>query len=232
MNNAIAIIPARGGSKRIPRKNIKLFLNVPIIQYSISAAQKSKCFDEVMVSTEDSEIAEVASQFGASIPFYRSVQNSNDYAMLADVIEEVIDEYKKQGNLFKYICCLLATAPFITSDQIMNGFNILKSSGADAVVPVVRFGYPIQRALKIDENKLNMFWPENYNARSQDLKPSYHDAGLFYWLKTDSFLKGKKLFLANTVPMIISEEVVQDIDTDIDWKIAEFKFKYLNNLLK
>ncbi|MBA4319338.1 MAG: pseudaminic acid cytidylyltransferase [Flavobacterium sp.] len=224
----LAIIPARGGSKRIPRKNLKNFLGTPIIKYSIDAALASSCFDEVMVSTEDHEIATVAKNYGAKIPFLRSPQNSNDHAMLADVIEEVLLEYKKQGISFTYFCCILATAPFVSSKRLMEGFNLLKSTGADSVVPVTRFSFPIQRAVKIEDNKLKMFWPENYSIRSQDLTPAYHDVGQFYWMKSQSLLEQKKLYATHTVPLEIPELEVQDIDTQEDWEIAELKYKILH----
>lgn len=228
MNKCLAIIPARGGSKRIPRKNIKSFCGQPIIKYSIDAALKANCFDEVMVSTEDIEIAAVAQQYGAKVPFVRSPVNSNDQAMLADVIEEVIKEYGKRGQNFKYFCCILATAPFISVNKLIEGFELLTKTGADSVVPVTKFSYPIQRALKIDNGKLNMFWPENYNVRSQDLVPAYHDCGQFYWMKTQSLLEQKKLYAKFTVPLEVLELEVQDIDTVYDWEIAELKYQILN----
>ena len=227
MTKCLAIIPARGGSKRIPRKNIKNFLGFPIIKYSIESALKSNCFDEVMVSTDDKEIAEISKNYGASIPFYRKKENSNDFAMLADVIEEVILKYQEIGKYFDYVCCILATAPFVNKNRIVQGFEILQKNDADSVIPVTRFSYPIQRALKIDDEKLQMFWPENCNVRSQDLTPAYHDSGQFYWIKTKSFLEQKKIFIKKTFPLIIPEIEVQDIDTPEDWIIAESKYKTL-----
>jgi len=183
----LAIITARGGSKRIPRKNIKEFLGFPIIKYSIDAALGAGCFDEVMISTDDKEIAEIATSFGAKLPFFRSETTSNDYAMTADVIEEVLLEYKSRGSNFEYCCCIYPTAPFVSSQRLLEGYNLLTSTDADAVIPVVRFSYPIQRAIKIEQETLEMMWPENLNARSQDLVPAYHDCGQFYWLKVDNF---------------------------------------------
>jgi pseudaminic acid cytidylyltransferase len=226
----IAMITARGGSKRIPRKNIKPFLGIPIIKYSIEAALNANCFDEVMVSTDDKEIAEIAISYGAKVPFLRSEAMSNDYAMTADVIEEVIIEYKKIGLEFEYLCCIYPTAPFVTSDRLRQAMKMLIEKGADSVLPVTRFGYPIQRALKIEDGLLKMIWPENYSARSQDLMPTYHDCGQFYCMKTESFLRQKKLFAEYTIAMILLESEVQDIDTEEDWKIAEIKYKILNNL--
>ena len=226
---AVAIIPARGGSKRIPRKNIRLFSGKPIIAYSIEAALASGCFDEVMVSTDDAEIAEVAKQYGAQTPFFRSEKNADDMAMLADVVKEVLLDYEKSGQRFEIFCCILPTAPFVTSARLKQGYQLLSSSSnADAVVPVVRFGYPIQRALKISQNELSMFWPENYSARSQDLEPAYHDSGQFYWMRSDRFMAQGRLFAKHTLPLELPESEVQDIDTEEDWKIAEFKCHLLN----
>lgn len=230
MAKSLAIITARGGSKRIPQKNIKNFCGQPIIKYSINAAIKSGCFDEIMVSTDDKEIAEIAKSLGAKVPFFRSPENSNDFATTADAIEEVLNSYKKLNQNFDYFCCIYPTAPFITPEKLLNSFNFLKKSNSDAVIPVVKFSYPIQRSLKIENNILKMNWPENYKKRSQDIEPAYHDSGQFYWIKTKKFLEQKTLFAKNTVPFEINEIEIQDIDTIQDWKIAEFKYKYLKKL--
>lgn len=227
---SLAIITARGGSKRIPRKNIKSFLGHPIIKYSIDAAIQSECFGEVMVSTDDREIAGISERLGARIPFMRSETTSNDFATTADVLEEVLLEYKKMSKAFVYCCCIYPTAPFVSPERLKAGLNILTSKNADSVLPVVRFSYPIQRALKIENGRLLMIWPENLNKRSQDLMPAYHDAGQFYWLKIESFLKQKKLFTENSAPIEIPESEVQDIDNEEDWKIAEMKYKILKNI--
>lgn len=224
----LAIITARGGSKRIPRKNIKNFLGKPIIEYSIEAALKSKVFDEVMVSTDDLEIAEVAKKAGARVPFFRSPEKANDFATTADVIEEVIVKYREQGELYTHLCCIYPTAPFITSKRLKEAMKLLENINADSVVPVVPFSYPIQRGFLINEDKLKMKWPEYMESRSQDLEKVYHDSGQFYCLKIESFLKEKKLFMKNTFPMILSEIEVQDIDTMDDWNLAEQKYKYFN----
>lgn len=223
----VAIIPARGGSKRIPHKNVKNFLGVPIIKYSIDAAIRSGCFDEIMVSTDDREIAEKAHIYGATIPFYRSKKNADDHAALADVIAEVLQDYQMRGKKIDAFCCILATAPFISSERVKLGFSLLIEHDADAVVPVTQFSSPIQRSFKIDDGKLQMVWPENYNARSQDLGPRYHDSGQFYWMKTDSFLKQGLLFAQKTIPLILSEIETQDIDTQDDWQLAELKYTIL-----
>ncbi len=229
--NCLAIIPARGGSKRIPRKNMKDFCGQPIIKYSIDVALQSVCFDEVMVSTDDKQIAKISSLGGANIPFLRSNKTSDDYAMLVDVIEEVILKYLEKGRAFDYFCCILATAPFISTEKLIKGFNLLIQTNADSVIPVARFNYPIQRALKIDDGQLKMFWPENYNVRSQDLISAYHDCGQFYWMKTQSFLEQKKIYAKYTVPIEVSSLHVQDIDTLQDWSLAELKYKKINKLL-
>jgi pseudaminic acid cytidylyltransferase len=226
----LAIIPARGGSKRIPRKNAKNFAGQPIIKYSINAAKESGVFDEIMVSTDDTEIAEIAKSLGAKVPFMRSVENSADKAATAPVLEEVIMEYKKLGQEFDYVCCIYPTAVFVTGERLQKAKQMLVGSGVDSVVPVMRFGYPIQRALKIKKDgRVEMFWPGNYNARSQDLEPAYHDCGQFYFLKVDSFLKQKILFMKSTMPLEVPESEAQDIDNEEDWKIAEIKFNLLKN---
>jgi pseudaminic acid cytidylyltransferase len=232
MENCLAIITARGGSKRIPGKNIKLFLGKPIIEYSIIAAKNAGCFDEVMVSTDDMRIGELASSMGAIIPFKRSVETSNDHATTAEVITEVLNEYKKIGKEFKYCCCIYPTAPFITKEKLKIAYNKLISSGADSVVPVVRFGFPILRSFKIEEGLIKMNWAEYMNSRSQDLPPSFHDCGQFYFIKVENFLKHKKLFTEFTIPFEMPESEVQDIDNEEDWKVAEIKYTFLIEKLK
>lgn len=225
----LAIIPARGGSKRIPHKNIKPFLGRPIIAYSIEAALGTGLFEEVMVSTDDVEIAEIARQEGASVPFLRSTENANDYATLADVLVEVVNAYKERGYEFDLICCLLPTAPLISSEDVRSAYDQLVMSTFDSICPVVAFSYPILRSLSIDEKgNLNMNWPEYRFSRSQDLRPAYHDSGTFYWIKTSSLLKDKKLLSENGTAIVLDEFRVQDIDTDTDWALAEMKYKLLH----
>lgn len=226
----IAIIPARGGSKRIPRKNIRSFLGKPIIAYSIEAALNSKIFDEVMVSTDDAEIAEIAKKYGAKVPFYRSIEASLDTATTTSVLIEVLDEYKKLGQEFEYCACIYPCAPFISTQKLIEGMELLVKSGVDSVLPVVKFSYPPQRCLVIKDKKVQMLHPENYNLRSQDFEPYYHDAGQFYCLKSSSLIKEKKLYCENTVPIELPESEVQDIDNEEDWKIAEIKYKILKNI--
>lgn len=226
-DESIAIIIARGGSKRIPHKNIRSFCGHPIIKYSISAALEADHFDEVMVSTDDKEIAEISRSFGAKVPFMRSEVNSNDHAMTTDVIKEVILEYEKLGKYYKYLCCIYPTAPFISHDILKESMGLLKITGADCVLPVTRYGYPIQRSLKIENGRATMLWPENYLKRSQDLASVYHDCGQFYCMKTSSLLEQMKLFAEYTIPIIIPESEAQDIDNEEDWKIAEIKYKLI-----
>lgn len=228
---ALAIITARGGSKRIPRKNIKFFLGQPIIIYSIRAALDSGCFDEVMVSTDDREIAEIAKAAGAQVPFFRSPENSSDHAMTVAVLEEVISKYKKRNQEFEFICCIYPTAPFITAEKLRKAKEMLIAKNAEAVLPIVKFSYPIQRALKIEQDFAKMFWPENYNVRSQDLEPAYHDCGQFYFLKTQSLLEQKVLYPQKTLPLEMLETEVQDIDNEEDWKLAEIKYKILRKII-
>ncbi|MBL7911103.1 MAG: pseudaminic acid cytidylyltransferase [Bacteroidia bacterium] len=226
MANA-AIIIARGGSKRIPRKNIKLFRGKPIIAYSIETALNSGLFDYVMVSTDDDEIAVIAKKAGAEVPFKRSEKNSDDLSTTADVISEVLTELKAGGKQFENACCIYPTAPFITKEILNDAYELLVKNKFDSVFPVCSFSYPIQRALQIKDAKVSMILPENINKRSQDLQTTYHDAGQFYWLNTSSFLKEKKMFTQNSGSVILNELQVQDIDNDTDWKIAELKHTLL-----
>lgn len=228
-SKTLAIIPARGGSKRVPRKNVKNFLGQPILKYSIDAAVKCGCFDEVMVSTDDEEIAEISRRSGAKVPFLRSRENSDSKANLIDVFEEVIKRYEKEGKSFDNFCVILSTAPFINAERLKLGFQKLRENHADQVVAVVKYSFPIQRAFQIEKDRLKMIWPENMHKHSQDLESSYHDSGQFYWYNTEKFLAQKKSFLDDAVPVEIPESEVQDIDTLEDWKIAEMKYKILEN---
>ncbi len=224
----LAIITARGGSKRIPRKNIKDFLGKPIIAYSIEAALSSGSFDEVMVSTDDDEIAEIAIRYGASVPFKRSEKTSNDFASTTDVINEVIEEYEKRGKHFEIAACIYPTAPFMSASRLKEAVETLEKSDADTLIPVVGFSYPPQRALIINDGKLIFRKPEYMQSRSQDLEPWYHDVGQFYVMRTEAFKKNQALMAGNIIPMVISELEVQDIDNETDWAIAEMKYKILH----
>lgn len=225
----LAIIPARGSSKRIPKKNIRPFLGKPIIAYSIETAIQTNLFQEVMVSTDSHEIAEIAKKYGAVVPFLRSQETSADTAHIAEVVEEVLNEYSKRGYFFDNICCIFATAPLMKSERILEAYRLMISENYDSVFPVVRFSYPIQRALRIKNKKAEMFNPEYIYTRSQDLEPAYHDAGQFYWMKTDKFLKQKRFFSDNAGVVILSELEAQDIDNEEDWKLAEMKYKIVND---
>lgn len=223
---SICIIPARGGSKRIPRKNVKDFLGMPIMAYSIRAALESGIFDEVMVSTDDEEIAEIARQYGANVPFLRSKETANDYATTADVINEVLSNYGQTGNTFEVVCCLYATAPFVTSDRLKEASDVLNSQTFDSAFTCVAFSYPVQRGLVVDEEgRVSMKWPEYRSSRSQDLPTIYHDAGQFYFATVPAFRKANGFWGENTAPIILSELEVQDLDTATDWAIAEMKYK-------
>jgi len=226
----LAIIPARGGSKRIPRKNIKSFLGKPIIAYSIEAAIKSNIFDEIMVSTDDDEIAEIAKSYDAKVPFVRSSQNSNDYATTFDVIKEVVNNYQQLGKRYDKICCIYPCAPLISKESIEYAYKKLINTQYDSVFPVVQFSYPIQRSLKIDvTNKLKFIYSEYNLTRTQDLEKAYHDAGQFYWMKIETCLEKGQILTDNTGPIVISEIESQDIDNETDWKLAELKYKLLIN---
>lgn len=223
--NCLAIITARGGSKRIPRKNIKDFCGRPIIQYPIKAALESKIFDEVMVSTDDYEIKKVAEKYGAKVPFMRTKRTSNDMAMTHEVISEVLEEYKKRDINFKFVCCIYPTAPFITSNKLVMSFNKLIETGADSVVPIVAFSYPPQRCLVVKNGYVSFKWPQNCLMRSQDLERWFHDCGQYYFLNVKRFLKTHNLIMEHTIPIIIDEMEVQDIDTYTDWELAELKYQ-------
>ncbi|MDR3348863.1 MAG: pseudaminic acid cytidylyltransferase [Acidaminococcales bacterium] len=222
----VAIVTARGGSKRIPRKNIKDFLGQPIIAYPIKAALNSGLFDQVMVSTNDAEIADVALKYGADVPFMRSERTSDDYATTFDVLYEVMTEYAKRGSHFGRLCCLYPTAPFVTPGALRACMEKFIESGADCLTPVVKFSFPPQRAFVLDEaGHLVYKWPEYKNSRSQDLQPFYHDAGQFYFHKSE-YILAKEPF-PTIVPFVLEELLVQDIDNMEDWALAEMKYRLL-----
>lgn len=228
--NRLAIIPARGGSKRIPRKNIKEFCGKPMIAWSIEAAQQSNSFDQVVVSTDDSEIAEIARSYGAVTPFTRPQELSDDHSPTAAVIRHAVEWFKLSGMSPSTICCIYATAPFIVANDIRRSFLLLKDQRCDYVLPVTSFPFPIQRALHFEEDKLlRMMTPQFFGTRSQDLEEAYHDAGQFCWGTSEAWLKGKPVFEARTLPLIIPRYRVQDIDTEEDWQHAELLFKALGS---
>lgn len=224
---SIAIIPARGGSKRIPQKNVKEFFGKPMIRYSIDAALTSELFAEVIVSTDDPKIAEVAKKAGARVPFVRPPEISDDFTPLAGVIEHslkfLIETEKKS---FEAVCCILATAPFISVEDLRKGGRLLEESGASAVIPVTSFVFPIFRGLKVSESgTLAMIWPEHELTRSNDLPEAFHDVGQFYWLKVADFMKNKRLYTKDARPLVIPRWRVQDIDTPEDWERAEMIYR-------
>ncbi len=221
----LAIIPARGGSKRIKNKNIKLFLDAPIISYSIQAAKDSEIFDDVIVSTNSEKIAEIAKKYGASVPFMRSEKNADDFATTTDVILEVIEQMKGIGKEYDMVCCIYPTAPFVTGEILHKAKEILKNTDTNSIFPITPFSFPPQRGVTIDEKGyLRFINKEHEFTRSQDLCRQYHDAGQFYFLKVEDFLIEKRLVLSKTTPLIVDELAVQDIDNETDWKLAELKF--------
>lgn len=223
----IAIITARGGSKRIPNKNIKEFCGKPIIAYSIQAAIESGLFEEVMVSTDSEEIAEIARKYGAKVPFMRSEATSNDYADTTDVLNEVIDEYCKIGRTFDSFCCIYPTAPFVTADKLNKSYELLSNNDVYNVVPMVSFSFPPQRGMIIEGKYIKPAYPEHINKRSQDLDVILHDCGQFYWCKTAAFLENSDILSNHTIPFIVPETEVQDIDNQSDWELAELKYKFM-----
>ncbi|WP_294379596.1 pseudaminic acid cytidylyltransferase [uncultured Clostridium sp.] len=222
--NSIAIITARGGSKRIPRKNIKEFCGKPIIEYSIKAALESNIFDEVMVSTDDKEIADISIKAGACVPFFRSPDTSDDYSTTADVLMEVFQEYKKIGKTFKYAACIYPTAPFVTAEKLRNSFDTFKENDGIMLMPVIKFGFPPQRSMVMKDEKIEYKWPQYRTSRSQDLEEMYHDCGQYYFYRVDDYIKKQGQISEKIIPLIVSEMEAQDIDTEEDWRIAEFKY--------
>lgn len=222
-----AIITARGGSKRIPGKNIRPFLGKPILSYPIEAAKKSGLFSTVMVSTDSEEIADIAKSYGAEVPFLRSAKTSSDFATTADVIEEVLERYQALGQTFSEFVCLYPTAPFVSAERLTEAVQLLGEKGADAVVPVVRFSFPPQRGFVVRDGLLAYQYPAYQKARSQDLTPLYHDAGQFYLVRTKAFEEEHTVVPSRCVPLILPETQVQDIDNETDWEIAEIKYARL-----
>lgn len=222
----LAIIPARGGSKRIPRKNIKPFCGKPMIAWSIEAALQSRCFDRVIVSTDDDEIARVARQHGAEVPFVRPAELSDDHTGTIPVIRHAIDWCNQQGDSVRQACCLYATAPFVTAEDLGRGLAILQSNSCDYAFSVTSYPFPIQRAIRINrDGRVEMLNPEHFNTRSQDLEEAFHDAGQFYWGRAEAWLQGRPIFCPDALPVALPRHRVQDIDTEEDWVRAEWLFK-------
>ena len=225
----IAIIPARGGSKRIPRKNIKEFLGKPIIAYSIEAAIKSNLFDQVIVSTDDLEVAQVAKIYGAEVPFMRPSELSDDYTGTNDVVKHALNWFLEQGISVEYACCIYATVPFLRVQYLQDGLEQLQRHNKSFAFSVTSYPSPVQRAMMIKQNGVTMLYPEHSNTRSQDLEETYHDAGQFYWGRAEAFLNNEKLFSQQSFPVIIPRELVQDIDTIEDWNQAKLIYKILQH---
>ncbi len=224
----LAIIPARGGSKRIPRKNVRPFAGRPMIAYAIDAAREAEIFDRVIVSTDDAEIAAVAREHGAETPFTRPAELADDHATTADVVRHAVDWVSAADRPVELVCCIYATAPFVQAEDIRAAGEALAASGADYCLPVTTFPFPIQRAVRITaEGRLQMFQPEHLNTRSQDLEEAYHDVGQFFWARPEALRDRKPVFGEGTVPFVIPRYRVQDIDTPEDWERAELIYKLL-----
>lgn len=224
----LCIIPARGGSKRIPKKNIKFFLGRPILSYAIETALISGLFDEVMVSTDSSEVAEVATKYGANVPFMRSETTAGDFATTLEVIKEVILTYHSQNKVFSEVCCLYPTAPLVQINDLQATLSNLVAHQLDCVFPVVKFSFPVQRGIILNGDLISPVNPEFVNLRSQDLEPVYHDAGQFYWVSPNQIMSKDTLWTEKTGYIVLDELRVQDIDTETDWKLAELKYQLLN----
>lgn len=225
----LAVIPARGGSKRIPGKNIKPFCGKPMIAWSIEAALQSACFDEVIVSTDDPGIADIAERFGARVPFLRPDSLSDDHTGTIPVIQHAIDWYVQQGEALSQVCCIYATAPFLQATDLRLGQDVLEARQADYAFAATSFPFPIQRAIRLDANgRVDMFNPEHFKTRSQDLEEAYHDAGQFYWGRPDAWLAGRVIFGNASAAVLLPRHRVQDIDTPEDWQRAEWMFKAMH----
>jgi pseudaminic acid cytidylyltransferase len=227
----LAVIPARGGSKRIPRKNIKPFGGLPMIAWSIRAAIQSQCFDRIIVSTDDAEIAQVALAHGAEVPFVRPPELSDDHTGTIPVIAHAIEWQNQNGAKASKACCIYATAPFVQASDLQRGLHVLQTTGAEYAFSVTSYASPIQRAMRITpEQRVQMFQPEYFGTRSQDLEEAWHDAGQFYWGKAEAWLAQKPLFSPDAAPVPLPRHRVQDIDTPDDWEWAEWMLKALTQV--
>ena len=224
----LAVIPARGGSKRIPRKNIKSFCGKPMIAWSIEAALQSGCFDQVIVSTDDAEIAEVAKAHGAEVPFMRPAALSDEHTGTSSVVAHAIEWFRAQGQTPDPVCCIYATAPFVIAEDLQRGLQTLNDSGTDFAFSVTSYAFPIQRAIRLtNEGRVEMFQPGSFNIRSQDLEEAFHDAGQFYWGRASAWLSGKMIFGPDAAAVLLPRHRVQDIDTAEDWNVAEYLFQVI-----
>lgn len=224
----VAIIPARGGSKRIPHKNIRPFCGRPMIAWPIEAAIRSGLFQRVIVSTDDPEIADVARREGVEAPFVRPPELANDHAETLPVVRHAVNWLAEGGCPVTYACCIYATAPFLRAEDLRDARGLMEDRNLDFVFAITRFGFPIQRALKLGErNSISMFWPEHELTRSQDLPAAYHDAAQFYWGTARAWMTLERIYSANCRGYVLPEERAQDIDTESDWRAAELKFRFL-----
>lgn len=222
----LAVIPARGGSKRIPGKNVRPFCGKPMIAWPLEAALQSGCFERVIVSTDDAAIAEVARMYGATVPFIRPAKLSDDHTGTIPVVRHAIEWFQEQRGAPEQVCCLYATAPFVRAEDIQTGLNVLEQSGSDYAFSVTSYAFPIQRALHLTpEGRAEMLYPEQFDTRSQDLEAVYHDAGQYYWGRSSAWLAGTPIFSTKATPIILPRHRVQDIDTLEDWERAEWLFK-------
>ena len=223
---AVCIIPARGGSKRIPRKNVKPFCGKPMLAWSIGAARSAGCFQRIIVSTDDAEVADLAKRLGAEVPFMRPAELSDDHTGTSAVVAHAVEWVTSQGQRPDFVCCLYATAPFVTASSLRRGLDALTTAGCDFSLPVTSYAFPIQRAVHITpDGRVQMFEPERFNTRSQDLDEAFHDAGQFYWGRREAWLEGRSIFSAGSVPVLLPRHCVQDIDTPEDWERAEWLFR-------
>jgi N-acylneuraminate cytidylyltransferase len=228
----IAVIPARGGSKRIPRKNIRAFCGKPMLAWSIEAARLSQCFSRIIVSTDDDEIAHIAKEWGAEVPFMRPAALADDHTGTIPVIRHAAEYFLGQGELVNQVCCLYATAPFITPEDLRRGLEVLMATGSDYAFSVTDYPFPIQRAIRLTaQGRVEMFHPEEFNTRSQDLEAAFHDAGQFYWGQARAWLAGKPIFSRHASAVLLPRHRVQDIDTMDDWLRAEWMFKAWKQML-
>lgn len=230
----VAVIPARGGSKRIPKKNLRPFCGKPIIAWSIEAARTTGCFDRIIVSTDAREVAEVATRCGAEVPFLRPDELSDDHTGTVPVVAHALRWLRDMQSIdVSHVCCIYATAPFLDPDDLREGCERLCASAADYAIAVTRYSYPIQRALRIgDDGHVHMFHPELAGTRSQDLEPAFHDAGQFYWGTATTWLAGKTILSARSVPVVIPGYRAHDIDTEDDWSRAELMFRALRDRIE
>lgn len=230
MTKSVAVIPARGGSKRIPRKNIKEFHGKPLIAYSIEVAISSNLFEKVIVTTDDKEIASIARRYGADVPFFRPKELSDDFVFPAEVVDHAIEYLNQQGEYYDYICTIFPTAPLLQKKYLIEGYEKLTNSNAITSFAATSMPFPIQRTFKIDQNqRAEMFWPENFNVRSQDLEEAYQDAGQFYWQKQNK-TSDHIMFSENSIPIILPRYLVQDIDTHEDWIRAELMYEVISRM--